>query len=104
MDQAGDAVPIADLLDERRHLLDVAYWMLGTDPEAEDAGTETYRQWYRLSDLQRAHIADPWAWLTETTGSICLARLALPERAAHRRGREARRHGDATPPGRPLPR
>ncbi|MET7434925.1 sigma factor-like helix-turn-helix DNA-binding protein [Streptomyces flaveolus] len=80
MDQADDAVPIADLLDERRHLLNVAYWMLGTGPEAEDAVTETYRQWYGLSDLQRERITDPYAWLTKTTGSICLARLVLPER------------------------
>ncbi|MGW4599051.1 RNA polymerase subunit sigma [Streptomyces sp. NPDC004457] len=80
MDQAGDAVPIADLLDERRHLLNVAYWMLGTGPEAEDAVTQAYRQWYDLSDLQKARITDPGAWLTETTGSICLARLVLPER------------------------
>ncbi|MGW5665484.1 RNA polymerase subunit sigma [Streptomyces sp. NPDC003758] len=80
MDQAGDAVPIADLLDERRHLLNVAYWMLGTGPEAEDAVTESYRQWYSLSDLQKSGITDPGAWLTETTGSICLARLILTER------------------------
>ncbi|MFH9090124.1 sigma factor [Streptomyces sp. NPDC017673] len=80
MDQAGDAVPIADLLDERRHLLNVAYWMLGTGPEAEDAVTEAYRQWYNLSDLQKARITDPGAWLTEITGSVCLARLILPGR------------------------
>ncbi|MEU1232274.1 RNA polymerase subunit sigma [Streptomyces sp. NPDC005828] len=77
MDDTGETVPIAELLDERRHLLDVASWMLGTDPEAEDAVTHAYRQWYGLTDAQRTKIAEPRTWLTRTTGTICLARLPL---------------------------
>ncbi|MFG2359746.1 RNA polymerase subunit sigma [Streptomyces sp. NPDC048521] len=80
MGQTGDTVPIAELLDERRHLLNVAYWMLGTGPGAEDAVTETYRQWYSLTDLQRTGIAEPRTWLTKTMGTICLTRLTLPDR------------------------
>lgn len=77
MGHTGDTVPIADLLDERRHLLDVASWMLGTGSEAEDAVTHAYQRWYGLTDAQRTDIAEPRTWLTRTTGTICLARLPL---------------------------
>ena len=80
MGQTGDTVPIAELLDERRHLLNVAHWMLGTGPEAEDAVTETYRQWYSLTDVQKTRITEPRTWLTKTTGTICLTCLTPSER------------------------
>ncbi|MEV5900767.1 RNA polymerase subunit sigma [Streptomyces sp. NPDC052127] len=80
MGQAGDAIPIAELLDERRHLLDVACRMLGRGHEAEWVVAETYRQWYTLSEQDRVRITDPRSWLAKTAGCICLARLALPER------------------------
>ncbi|MFK4119843.1 RNA polymerase subunit sigma [Streptomyces longwoodensis] len=80
MDQPGDAVPIAELLDERRHLMDVACWMLGRGREAEDVVAETYRRWYALSEPERTRITDPRSWLSKTAGTICLARLALPGR------------------------
>ncbi|WP_031517399.1 sigma factor [Streptomyces sp. NRRL F-5123] len=76
MGQTGDTVSIAELLDERRHLLDVAHWMLGPGPEAEDAVAETYRRWYGLTDACRAAIVEPRIWLTRTTGTICSARLS----------------------------
>ncbi|MFK0120842.1 RNA polymerase subunit sigma [Streptomyces sp. NPDC090994] len=85
MGETGGAVPIAELLDERRHLLDVAHWMLGTAAGAEDAVTETYRRWYALTDARRAAVAEPRAWLTRTTGTICLARLASAGRAPSER-------------------
>jgi RNA polymerase sigma-70 factor (ECF subfamily) len=80
MDHA-DAVPIAELLDERRYLLDVAYWMLGSTDEAESVVDETYRRWYGLSDAARRQITAPRSWLAKTAGVICLGRLALPDRA-----------------------
>ncbi|MBT2409019.1 RNA polymerase subunit sigma [Streptomyces sp. ISL-12] len=98
MGETGGAVPIAELLDERRHLLDVAHWMLGTAPGAEDAVTETYRRWYALTDARRAAVAEPRAWLTRTTGIICLARLARPGRASP--GRLSPEH---LSPGHPSP-
>lgn len=75
-----DAVPIADLLDERRHLLDVTYWMLGSTGQAEKAVDETYRRWYELTEPVRLRIADPRSWLAKTAGGICLEQLAQPER------------------------
>ncbi|MHA5050618.1 sigma-70 family RNA polymerase sigma factor family protein [Streptomyces sp. SD15] len=80
MDHA-DAVPIAELLDERRYLLDVAYWMLGSPGEAEHVVDLTYRQWYALSDAARRQITVPRSWLAKTVGGICLGHLALPDRA-----------------------
>ncbi|MGW1887019.1 RNA polymerase subunit sigma, partial [Streptomyces sp. NPDC001970] len=62
MEQTDDGVPIAELLDERRHLLDVACWMLGADSEAEGVIDETYRRWYELSEPVRAQIAAPRSW------------------------------------------
>jgi RNA polymerase sigma-70 factor (ECF subfamily) len=75
MDEA-DAVPIADLLDERRYLLDVAYCMLGSAGEAERVVDEVYRRWYGLSDEARRQIVRPRSWLAQTAGRSCLSRLA----------------------------
>ncbi len=77
MDHA-DIAPIAELLEERRHLLDVAYWMLGSPSEAESVVDETYRRWYLLSDAARKGITAPRSWLAKTAGGICLNRLVLP--------------------------
>ncbi|GAA5023701.1 sigma-70 family RNA polymerase sigma factor family protein [Streptomyces siamensis] len=78
MDRADDAVPIVELLDERRHLLDVAHWMLGSSSEAERVIDETYRRWYELPRPARVQIAAPRSWLAQVAGGICLARLSLP--------------------------
>ncbi|MDX2733267.1 sigma factor [Streptomyces sp. PA03-2a] len=79
MDDAGDVMPIAELLDERRHLLDVARRLLGRSNEAENVIEEIYRQWYELPETARADIASPRAWLVKTVADICLARPARTE-------------------------
>jgi RNA polymerase sigma-70 factor (ECF subfamily) len=78
MDRGPDdeTVPIAELLDERRRLLNVAYWMLGRSQDADDVVAETYRRWYGLCDERRIRIAEPRSWLVKTVGGICLERLA----------------------------
>lgn len=76
MDFSDDAVPIAELLDERRHLLDVALWMVGGSAEAEAVVDEAYRRWFELPEAARAAVDEPGAWLVRTVGGICLARLA----------------------------
>ncbi|MEI5584316.1 sigma-70 family RNA polymerase sigma factor [Agromyces sp. CCNWLW208] len=63
---------LADVVDERRRLLALAYRMLGTTGEAEDAVQETYVRWYRMSDAERAAIANPQGWLTRVAGRVCL--------------------------------
>ncbi|MFD7678562.1 sigma-70 family RNA polymerase sigma factor [Streptomyces sp. NPDC060187] len=88
MNDAGDAVPIAELLEERQHLLDVAYWMLGSGSEAEWVVTEAYRRWYELPGEAQNSIAAPRAWLAKTAGSLCLTRLAVANRREVRRSQE----------------
>lgn len=80
MASADDAVPIAELLEERRHLLDVAYWMLGSGREAEGVVDEAYRRWFELPEAERARMTAPRSWLAKAAGGICLSRLALPGR------------------------
>ncbi|GIH28096.1 hypothetical protein Aph01nite_64060 [Acrocarpospora phusangensis] len=70
------AESLADLLDERRHLLNVALWMFGSATAADQIVQETYRRWYALDDTRRAAITTPRAWLTRVTGGICLDLLA----------------------------
>ncbi|GAB3386617.1 RNA polymerase sigma factor SigJ [Humibacter soli] len=70
------------VLGERRHLMSLAFRMLGTVAEAEDAVQETYIRWYRLSDEERAAVEVPRAWLTRVAGRVCLNIL---DSARHRR-------------------
>lgn len=63
---------LADVAAERRRLLALAYRMLGTTGEAEDAVQETYVRWYRMSDAERAAIRNPQGWLTRVAGRVCL--------------------------------
>ncbi|MGW7619598.1 sigma factor-like helix-turn-helix DNA-binding protein [Streptomyces antimycoticus] len=94
--EPADAVPIAELLDERRYLLDVAYWMLGGLREAEKVVDETYRRWYGLSDAERRQITAARSWLAKTAGGICLNRLTHPNRGATGRTEDHRTEtGDA---------
>lgn len=79
------------MLDERRHLMSLAFRMLGTVAEAEDAVQETYLRWYRLSDAERDAIEVPRAWLTRVASRVCLDVL----------GSARRRHEDY--PGQWLP-
>lgn len=60
---------------ERRGLFGLAYRMLGTVADAEDAVQETYVRWYRLSERERAEIVNPGAWLTRAAGRVCLDML-----------------------------
>jgi RNA polymerase sigma-70 factor, ECF subfamily len=65
-----------DVLGERRHLMALAFRMLGTVAEAEDAVQETYMRWYRMSEAERAAIDVPRAWLTRVASRVCLNVLA----------------------------
>lgn len=64
-----------DVESERPALMRLAYRMLGTVADAEDAVQETYLRWYRMPEPERAEIVNPAAWLTRVAGRVCLDAL-----------------------------
>lgn len=52
--------------------MNVAYRLLGSVAESEDAVQEAYTRWYTLPRARREQIESPGAWLTTVTGRICL--------------------------------
>jgi RNA polymerase sigma factor (sigma-70 family) len=73
--EPGPARPDAGLsavMGERRQLINIAYRLLGSLADAEDAVQETYARWYAMSPEQQQAIESPGAWLTTVTSRICL--------------------------------
>jgi RNA polymerase sigma-70 factor (ECF subfamily) len=64
--------PAASFEPYRRRLLGLAYRMLGSMADAEDAVQETYLRWH---GADRANVSDPRAFLMTTTTRICLDML-----------------------------
>jgi RNA polymerase sigma-70 factor (ECF subfamily) len=61
--------PAASFEPHRRRLLGLAYRMLGSMAEAEDAVQETYLRWHRAD---RDGVDEPRAFLLTTTTRVCL--------------------------------
>jgi RNA polymerase sigma-70 factor, ECF subfamily len=75
---SAESVPsaaMASLEHERSQLMGLAYRMLGTVADAEDAVQETYARWYRLAEDDRDAIVNPAAWLMRVASRICLDML-----------------------------
>jgi RNA polymerase sigma-70 factor (ECF subfamily) len=64
--------PAATFEPHRRRLLGLAYRMLGSMADAEDAVQETYLRWHATD---RDRVSDPKAFLMTTTTRICLDML-----------------------------
>ncbi|WEV29534.1 RNA polymerase sigma factor SigJ [Streptomyces sp. 71268] len=60
------------IISERQRLTGLAYRLLGSLTEAEDAVQETYARWYAMSRRQQDTIASPGAWLTTVATRVCL--------------------------------
>jgi RNA polymerase sigma factor (sigma-70 family) len=80
----SDAVSQANLFVEHRgHLRAVAYRMLGSLPDADDAVQES---WVRFAAAGTDGVANPGGWLTTIVTRVCLnalrARAARPEQPA----------------------
>lgn len=67
-----DPIDASAVLAERRHLINVAYRLLGSLGDAEDAVQEAYARWTALSGDQRSAIVSPGAWMVTVTSRICL--------------------------------
>jgi RNA polymerase sigma factor (sigma-70 family) len=61
-----------EIAGERRQMINVAYRLLGSLAESEDAVQEAYARWYALPRSRQDEIVSPGAWLTTVTGRICL--------------------------------
>ncbi|MFI6638763.1 RNA polymerase sigma factor SigJ [Streptomyces sp. NPDC050504] len=71
----GPDAGLSAIVGERRKLINLAYRLLGSLADAEDAVQETYARWYAMSPRQQGAIASPGAWLTKVAGRICLDQL-----------------------------
>jgi DNA-directed RNA polymerase specialized sigma24 family protein len=63
----GDGRPdpgLDAIISERRRLINLAYRLLGSLAEAEDAVQETYARWHGMPGQQQDAIASSGAWLT----------------------------------------
>ncbi|MBB3141088.1 sigma-70 family RNA polymerase sigma factor [Halomonas organivorans] len=69
---AREPEPSRDVETHRAHLLRLAYRMLGSVAEAEDAVQDGYLRWH---DRSREHVDDPRAYLSRTVTRLCLDRL-----------------------------
>ncbi|MGW2541239.1 RNA polymerase sigma factor SigJ [Kitasatospora sp. NPDC001574] len=68
----GSEPGLREIVGERRHLTNVAYRLLGSLAEAEDAVQETYARWYAMPRRSQEAVESPGAWLTTVAGRICL--------------------------------
>ncbi len=77
-----DQALTAEFESHRPRLRRLAYRMLGSVSEAEDAVQDAWLRWTRAAE----GVTDPAAWLVRTTTRLCIDRLrrAKAERAAYR--------------------
>src|SRR5580693_3718547 len=71
----GPEPGLSAIMSERRRLINLAYRLLGSLAEAEDAVQETYARWYAMSREQQEAIESPAAWLTTVASRVCLTQL-----------------------------
>jgi RNA polymerase sigma-70 factor (ECF subfamily) len=57
---------------DRGLLMNVAYRLLGSVSDAEDAVQDAFARWYAMSDTARDEIDSPTGWLVTVTTRICL--------------------------------
>jgi RNA polymerase sigma-70 factor (ECF subfamily) len=63
---------LAILANERGQLINLAYRLLGTLADAEDAVQEATARWYAMTPADRSAIVSPGAWLSTVVSRICL--------------------------------
>src|SRR5712691_3511233 len=96
----GDGRPdpgLGAVMSERRRLINLAYRLLGSLADAEDAVQETYARWYAMSRQQQQAIESPGGGLTTVASRICLDLLGSA------RARRERYLGEWIPEPLPAP-
>jgi RNA polymerase sigma-70 factor (ECF subfamily) len=73
-DQGLTVIDPEPFLAYRPLLFSIAYRMLGSVSDAEDAVQETYLRWHRAGESDE-EIRSPKAWLTTTISRVCLDQL-----------------------------
>ena len=68
----GQDPGLTAVMRERRHLINLAYRLLGSVTDAEDAVQEAYVRWYAIERQERDTIKSPGGWLNTVTSRICL--------------------------------
>lgn len=68
----AESEPAREFEPHRRHLMGLAYRMLGSLAEAEDAVQEAYLRWH---GVDRARVENPRAFLSKTVTRLCLDHL-----------------------------
>ncbi|RRQ76772.1 RNA polymerase subunit sigma-24 [Streptomyces griseofuscus] len=63
---------LGEVIGERGRLIGLAYRLLGSLAEAEDAVQETYARWYAMSRSRQDAIESPGAWLRTVATRVCL--------------------------------
>jgi RNA polymerase sigma factor (sigma-70 family) len=63
---------LSAVMSERRRLINLAYRLLGSLADAEDAVQETYARWYAMSRPEQEAIESPGGWLTTVASRVCL--------------------------------
>lgn len=66
---------VSAIMSERRRLINLAYRLLGSLADAEDAVQETYARWYAMTAQRREAIESPGAWLSTVASRVCLDML-----------------------------
>ena len=71
----GSSDDLVQVCSERSKLESLAYKLLGTVSDAEDAVQETYLRWYKLEPTVRQEIVAPIAWQRTTLTRVCFDKL-----------------------------
>ena len=71
-DRSGEPTAQVDVMAERGALTNLAYRLLGSLSDAEDAVQDAYARWFTLSAEQQAQISSPGAWLNTVVTRVCV--------------------------------
>jgi RNA polymerase sigma factor (sigma-70 family) len=66
---------LSTVVGDRRRLMNIAYRLLGSVTDAEDAVQETFTRWCALAPEQQESIESPNAWLSTVVSRVCLDQL-----------------------------